>query len=129
MKHEINEDCLNKLIESARNDKEMLEMILDFLKGFEDYHRAIFEMESWMKMYNHKNMPGNEYQATVAELDGNRTSCHNAVLASINILNRMATLNNIPEIYSGMVSEDQPYRREVADAVLKYVENIISMRK
>jgi len=33
MKNEINEESLNKLIESARNDKEILEMISDLLRG------------------------------------------------------------------------------------------------
>jgi len=119
----------DKLIESERGDKEMLDMISDIFKGFDEYHRAIFEMETWMKLYNHKNMPGDEYQATVAEMDGRRTSYHNSVLTSINILNRMAAQFNIPTIYNGTISEEQPYRREVADAVLGYVENIISGRR
>jgi len=129
VKYEIIEENLNKLIESARDDKEMLDMLSDIFKGFDEYHRAIFEMETWMKLYDHKNMPGYEYQATVAEMDGSRTSCHNAVLASINILNRMATQLNVPAVYNSTVSEEQPYRREVADAVLGYVENIINRRR
>ena len=129
MKHELNEENLNNLIETARDDKEMLDMMSDIFKGFEEYHRAIFEMETWMKLYNHKNMPGDEYQVTVAEMDRSRTSCHNAVLVSINILNRMAAQLNVPAVYNGTISEEQPYRREVADAVLGYVEIIIRGRR
>jgi len=129
VKHELNEENLNNLIETARDDKEMLDMMSDIFKGFDEYHRAIFEMETWMKLYNNKNMPGDEYQATVAEMDSSRTSCHNAVLVSINILNRIAAQLNIPVVYNGTVSEEQPYRREVADAVLGYVENVICKRR
>ena len=82
-----------------------------------------------MKLYNHKNMSVDEYQATVTELDSKRTSCHDLVLDSINILNRVAGQYNMPAVYDGTISKEQPYRREVADAVLGYVERVICRRR
>ena len=62
------------------------------------------------------------------QLDNTRTACHNVVLDSINILNRLAEQHGIPSIYDGNVVREQPYRREVADAVLGYVEKTIQER-
>lgn len=36
---------------------------------------------------------------------------------------------NLPLVYDGTVSEDIPYRKEVADAVLEYVENKVRKRR
>jgi hypothetical protein len=61
-------------------------------------------------------------------MDRKRTSCHNAVLANVSMLNRMAAMAGLPPVYEGVISEDQPYRRQVADAVLEYVHKIIQDR-
>ena len=37
-------------------------------------------------------------------------------------------MTNIPPDYDGTVSYEQPYRRQVADAVLNYVQEIILKR-
>ena len=44
------------------------------------------------------------------------------------MLNRIASMTNIPPDYDGTVSYEQPYRRQVADAVLNYVQEIILKR-
>ena len=44
------------------------------------------------------------------------------------MLNRLAEKENIPAVYEGIVSEDRPYRRELADAVLEYIRDIIKNR-
>jgi hypothetical protein len=62
-------------------------------------------------------------------MDKRRTMCHNSVLSSINILNRLATKENLSPLYDGTVSEERPYRTEVADAVLEYIEDIIKKRR
>lgn len=46
----------------------------------------------------------------------------------VNVLNRMAKSQNLPPFYDGVVSEERPYRREVANAVLEYVEETILNR-
>jgi hypothetical protein len=40
------------------------------------------------------------------------------------MLNRMAAMAGLPSVYEGTISEDQPYRRQVADAVLEYVHKM-----
>jgi hypothetical protein len=68
------------------------------------------------------------YQEEVVSMDQKRTNCHNAVLANVNMLNQMAALANLPPVYDGIVSRDQPFRRQVADAVLNFVQEIILNR-
>jgi len=119
-------DILLKLIEVNKDDTECLDIIFECVQAFGDYHSAIFEMEMKMKIY--ANSSGADYRDMVSELDSNRTNNHNAMLVRVNILNRMAEQANLPLIYTGTVSEEQPFRREVADAVLAFVERIIQQR-
>ena len=60
--------------------------------------------------------------------DKTRTRCHNAVIAQVNCLNRLAEEAGIPPLYDGVVSEERPYRRQVADAVLDFVRDSILNR-
>ena len=47
---------------------------------------------------------------------------------NVNVLNRLAEKNTLPPFYDGKVSQDRPYRREVANGVLQYVEKIVENR-
>ena len=129
MNYHINVENLNKLFVTAQDDLEMLSFLYDCLQSFADYHRAIFEAESWRRLYNNKNTSSDEYREKIKLFEDNRTSCHNAVLSYMNALNRIAGSNNIPAIYDGTISKEVPFRRQVADAVLAYVESIIRNRR
>ena len=95
---------------------------------FEEYHYAIYKMEHFIK-FKDSDMDSTEYKNTMEELDGNRTRKHNTILTGIKIMNRLAEKNNLNPVYDGIVSEERPYRREVANAVLEYVEQIIKDRR
>lgn len=125
----LNINILKKLAEIYQEDNESLDILYSSLKSFEEYHLVIYEMELWMKIYSYKSIDKEEYQSKVTEMDRRRTMCHNSVLSSVNILNRLTSKENLSPFYGGVVSEEQPYRREVADAVLEYVENIIKNRR
>ena len=75
------------------------------------------------------SVSGDEYKENVSKLDKGRTNEHNSVLGNVNLLNRLAEKNGLPLVYDGIVSHDRPYRREVANAVLHYVEEIITNRR
>ena len=72
---------------------------------------------------------GEEYKDNVSKLDKMRTVNHNSVIANVNLLNRLAEKNGLQPVYDGIVSEERPYRREIANAVLDYVESIIKNRR
>ena len=128
MSNSISKDNLTKLLSETHFDSELLDMVSRCLITFEKYHSAIYEMEMWIKLYDYNNLSHEEYKDRREQLDRSRTVCHNAVLDSINILNRIAAQFESPAIYDGKVSREQQYRREVADAVLDYVNSIIIER-
>lgn len=127
--YKINKETITKLITTCQEDKDMLDILYSSLKSFEEYHSVIFDMETWMKVFSYKSIDKEEYQSKVTDMDRRRTMCHNSVLSSVNILNRLADKENLPLVYDGVVSEERPYRREVANAVLEYIENIIKNRR
>ena len=127
--YKINNETITKLITACHEDKDMLDILYSSLKSFEEYHSVIFDMETWMKVFSYKSIDKEEYQSKVTDMDRRRTMCHNSVLSSVNILNRFAAKENLPLVYDGVVSEERPYRREVANAVLEYVENIVKNRR
>ena len=123
----MNRRALEELIRSCREDAELLTAIRDALLSFEDYHSAIYAMETKRKIMEGTMDPG-QFQVEITQLDRTRTACHNAVLANVSMLNRIAEMQGLPPVYDGIVSEKQPFRRQVADAVLGYVQEIILER-
>ena len=123
----MNRQALNQLIESSKKDPELLDAVLDALNSFEEYHTAIYSMETKKKLLA-GTVDTQTYQEAVTDLDRKRTNCHNAVLANVSILNRMADRMNLPPVYDGVISKEQPYRRQVADDVLHFVREIILER-
>lgn len=124
----FNRDSLRELMYLSVEDRELLDMIYDALATFENYHAAIYEMETKVRLY-YGAMDSLDYRKMENELDERRSLCHNAVIASVNMLNRMAEQKGIAPIYDGVVSEARPYRREVADAILEYTAELIRERR
>lgn len=120
---------LQKLIEVSRADNDALEFINDCIKSFEAYHASIMEMEFWLRLYDHKTLGREAYEDGLVSRDKARTSSHNAVLSSLRALNRMAERSGVEPIYDGMISEERPYRRLAANAVLAYLEEMIQERR
>lgn len=125
----INIATIKKLLSIYSENKEMLDIIFDALWSFEEYHFSIAKMELSLQTYSYKVMENKDYQYMVKELDKRRSMQHNCVLSSVNILNRIAIKENLEPVYEGIVSEQRPYRREVADSVLEYIEQIIKERR
>jgi len=127
----LNREVLDRLISiyQTNEDDDGLDMIFEQLASFEEYHSAIYSMETKLKVRSAKSMEGEEYRLMVQSLDKKRTMQHNRVLIAVNILNRMAAKEGLELIYNGIVSEERPYRREVANAVLEYVEKVIRERR
>ena len=68
------------------------------------------------------------YREEIPYLDGIRTAKHNAVISNVKLLNRLAEQVGLEPFYTGTVSEERPYRTELADAVLLFVREIIENR-
>ena len=124
----LNTDTLNALPVFFRDDPDTLECILHAMNVFENYHRAIFELEIEKKLYTGGAMPADEYRETIMRLDRSRTVAHNAVIAQVSLLNKLAAEAGLKPVYDGVISEERPYRRQIADAVLDHVRSVIVAR-
>ena len=116
----INEETILSLLKIYKDDEKILNTIQRCLISFEEYHSQIYKLEICMKIFSNGNVD--------KELDKSRTTYHNALLGNVNVLNRLAEKNTLPPFYDGKVSQDRPYRREVANGVLQYVEKIVKNR-
>ena len=123
----MNRKALEDLIQVCKFDSELLEIIEDALRSFEEYHTAIYSMEIRKRLLS-GTVEVQQFQEEVGNMDQQRTSRHNAVIANISVLNRLAEQSGLPPVYDGVISRDQPYRRQIADAVLNYVRDIILER-
>ncbi len=124
----INADRLTALVSKLSNDREALDFIFDCLMTFEQYHYSVITMELHRKLYSTAAICREDYQYMISTDDKARTLSHNNVLGMVNALNRMAVKEGISAVYDGVVSEDRPYRREVANAVFDYIDEIIKKR-
>ena len=122
---QINAESIRALLSLYRDDPEMTETVEHALVSFETYHKAIYDLEIKKRMHACGAMDSETYRELIPALDKTRTFAHNALLTDVNLLNRMAAAAGIPPVYEGTVSEERPYRREVADAVLAFVRQII----
>ena len=93
--------------------------------SFAQYHQTIYAQEISRRYSAMKRRDNKAYRAELEALDAARTRCHNAVLTHVVAINRLAAAADLPPLYDGIVSEQQPYRREVADAVLAFVRKMI----
>ncbi len=125
---QANHETISRIIECCKNDDDILEMLEQALESFQAYHAAIYKLEVQMKLFSHGGKDRDEYRSSIEELDKTRTINHNAVIANVTILNRIASRYDLPPFYNGVISEEKPYRRDIADAVLEYVETIIRNR-
>jgi hypothetical protein len=123
----INEKTILLLVDSFKNDADILSLIGDCYESFENYHAAVYKQETY-KLLNSSVKNGEIHRDTLTELDRRRTICHNAVIANVGILNRLAEMQSLPPVYDGIVSEERPHRRNIANAVFDYVEGIIKKR-
>jgi hypothetical protein len=123
----INGEVISKLYNVCSDGME-LEMIQSCVKSFHDYHKVIYDMETFIR-FKDKDMSREDYQYTFTNYDTRRTTCHNIVIQNIGILNRMAKSYGLEPVYTGEVSTQKPYRRILANEVLEYVEQIVKDRK
>ena len=124
----INERTLDLLIQSFENDADMLSLIDDCVTSFENYHNAVYKMETYKRLHGTNIKNGEIYRDTISQLDRDRTISHNALIANVNILNRLAEMQQLPPLYDGIVSEERPHRRVIANAIFEYIEKVINQR-
>lgn len=124
----LNIESLKQLLSCFQDDTDTIELISETFDAFERYHAAIIKMETEKMILSHGNVDSKVWQERISDLDQARTRAHNEVLSDIRILNRLAESEDLQPIYAGTVSDEYPYRREVADAVMAYLASLIDNR-
>lgn len=124
----LNADTIWRMLQHFRDDQETVETIENALMLFESYHKSVYELEVKKRLYSSGAMEADTYRELIPRLDKTRTYTHNALLTQVNVLNRIAAEASLPPVYEGIVSQERPYRREVANAVLDFVQQIIVNR-
>lgn len=124
----LNKESINKLISLNKNDRETLDFIKSCIDSFEQYHKAVFDDQMFPLLYGSGALESSEFLEGRISVDRIRTVHHNAVIANVSILNRLAEQAGLDPVYDGIISKDQPYRRQIADAVFEYIEDIINNR-
>lgn len=124
----VNIEVLDGLLRYFRDDQDDIEAIVHAIKSFEDYHSAIYRLEITRRLFSCNAIESEAYRSDTVERDRLRTYNHNAVIAQVNLLNRMAKEASLPPFYDGVVSEEKPYRRELANAVLDFIQKVIVNR-
>ena len=125
----VNVDTLNGILRFFRDDQETIDMVVNALEVFEDYHKAIYVLEITRRLYATGAIDADKYRHDTVERDRTRTINHSALLGQVTLLNRLAEEAGLPPFYEGTVSEERPYRREVANAVLAFVRQVIVDRR
>ncbi|MDO5435054.1 MAG: DUF3232 domain-containing protein [Clostridia bacterium] len=125
----LNGTTVRGLIDSLGDDAEMLDLMEEMLTDFENYHQSVYRMEISLMVRNHRNTDTDRVNEMTEQLDKARTGRHDKLLDDIILMNRMAAQQGLPPVYDGTVSKERPYRRQVANAVFAYVEEIIHGRR
>lgn len=125
----LNKATLIKLIQFTKSDEELSVFIDDCLLAFSEYAQSIYDMETKLLLKGPRDMERDVWQHFYTQLDETRRSKHNRVIGSIRMLNRLAEKVELPPFYEGIVSEEKPYRRMIADEVLEYVSSVIKERR
>ncbi len=70
-----------------------------------------------------------DFKENYGRHDQQRTSAHNLAIQSLGALNKLCEIKGIDLIYDGVISEDQPYRREIANAIIRLLGEIVEARR
>lgn len=126
--YSISLKSFTELAEKCQGDRENQQLLQMILESVEDYHRAIIRESTYYAL--HAQAAGDQHQFLEAyrQYDQSRSTAHNLMLQYINMLNNLARSYGLPYLYTGEISEKMPYRRQVADAALGLLEEIIRNR-
>ena len=113
-------ETLDSLI--ALCDADERELIEDMITDAANYVKCVVIMEA--QAHNFAGREGQDYRDTVTKADNTRHIQHNALIASVNVVNRICASHHIEPIYQG-----DELRRHYGDFALALVSEIFADRK
>lgn len=112
-----------KLIEACGDDEDLLAFVTEGADKFEGYVHEVYVTDirrpAYRKMYE-----GDALRAELTRLDESRHVAHEAAIASIKQLNRLADNLHVPILYEG----DLANRYQIADFCMAFVKEVFDAR-
>lgn len=128
MKNNISLDSMNALIAACKDQPDDLKAVFEALCTFESYHQAVVRETGFHRVFLNSTSGSPENQNQYSQFDRSRTIGHNAVIVYLQMLNQLTELYKVPLFYTGSVSEDYPHRREIGDAILQFLHDLVDSR-
>lgn len=113
----------NALIKACGNDDELMQFVLDAVNSLEEYVRSVYTSELERAVVRRK-YTGAELRAELERLDADRHTAHEAAIASVRQLNRLADNLGTPVLFEG----DPADRIQVAGFCLAFTKEIFDTR-
>jgi len=126
--HRIQLDSFIELSDRCNESSEDLNLLMSIIESIEDYHRAIIRESTYYTIFTRASSDEAGFFDEYERLDQARTAAHNLMLQHVSMLNNLARLHGMQELYPDEISEKAPMRRQVADAALCLMEEIIKNR-
>lgn len=81
--HELNSKSMLALVLIAKEDTDLIDLMIDAFRDFEKYHSAIIDLETYTTLHDYGNTDRDRYRTEYGELDATRSRCHEAVLQDV----------------------------------------------
>lgn len=92
---------IRALMTACKDDPDDLDFITSRVDKFREYVNHIAFMEIQMDRMRINDITGAEWRDKVQDLDKGRRICHDAAIAAVNQLNRLAEAEGVDPIYTG----------------------------
>ena len=103
-------------------DDDERELIEDMICDAANYVKCVAIMEA--QAHNFAGRTGQDYRDTVTRADNTRHIQHNALISSVNVVNRICVSHNVEPIYQG-----DTVRKHYGDFALELITEIFVNRK
>ena len=102
-------------------------LVTDFLNSCNDYVTAVYNMETSIQVARFR-LDDNEYRETIMRLDRHRKTCHNCLVNSVNIINRIADMVNCEHVLETKDVEERQNRRNCGNLAIEVVKAYFDAR-
>lgn len=102
-------------------------LVTDFLNNCNDYVTAVYNMETSIQVARFR-LDDEEYRETIMRLDKTRKTCHDCLISSINIVNRIADMVNYEHVLEIKNMEERQSRITCGNLAIEVVKAYFDTR-
>ncbi len=128
MNTQINTETIRTLTGFLSRKPDTFAAFMDALESFEAYHTAVHALEIRRYLYAHGCMDFSSFRELYDDLQQKQWDTFHEAVKSLLFLNRLAEENGLEPVYNGTISQERVHRIEIADAVLDYLNTLVSNR-